>query len=53
MVTIEFSVSESNRIALNKTESARVLELVDKTDLKSVAPKGRAGSIPASGTEHG
>ncbi len=26
------------------------MELVDTTDLKSVAPKGRAGSSPAAGT---
>jgi len=28
-----------------------VVELVDTRDLKSLAPKGRAGSIPASTTK--
>ncbi len=32
---------------------AWVVELVDTRDLKSLAPKGRAGSIPASTTKNG
>lgn len=29
-----------------------MVELVDTTDLKSVDPKGRAGSIPAPSTKY-
>ena len=39
------------RIKASTTFYAWMVELVDTTDLKSVDPKGRAGSSPAPGTK--
>ena len=47
-LTLDSKYKVRNKALLN---NGRMMELVDMTDLKSVGPKGRAGSTPAPATK--